>query len=133
MQYCKPETEIKVVLYSKWSWNVLDIVVKLGKGAIWRVDDLIRQYSEAQVSCPVTYCYSSGDVRRLMKDYRIVDLRKDHIFPYKVDKYIQYSYEHVWYFRWMLRSLFRSLERHLGSHSLVVAQAEEPIRKESTV
>ena len=34
LQYCKPETAIRVMLYPKWSWKVLDIVVRLGKRAI---------------------------------------------------------------------------------------------------
>lgn len=121
-QYCKPETEIRVMLYSKWSWKVLWIILNFGKGAFWRADELVRTYSEAQMGCPVTYYYSARDIQRLMQDYRIVRLHKDHIFPYKIEEYVRYSYEWVWYFRWMPKGLFRWLERHFGSHALVVAQ-----------
>jgi len=30
-----------------------------------------------------------------------VDVHKDHIFPYKIDKHVKYQYEWVWYFRWL--------------------------------
>jgi 2-polyprenyl-3-methyl-5-hydroxy-6-metoxy-1,4-benzoquinol methylase len=32
-KYCNPETEIRVMLYSKWSWNVFWIILKFGKEA----------------------------------------------------------------------------------------------------
>lgn len=35
-KYCKPDTEIRVMLYSKWSWKVFWIIFKYGKGAFWR-------------------------------------------------------------------------------------------------
>lgn len=120
--YCKPETEIRVMLYSQWSWKVLWIIFKFGKGAFWRANELVRTYSEAQTGCPVTHYYSSRDIRRLMRDFDIIEMRKDHVFPYKMDKYINYEYEWVWYFRWMPSSLFRWLEKRLGWHTLIVAK-----------
>lgn len=121
-KYCKPETEIRVMLYSKWSWKVFWIIVTYGKGAFWRASELVRTYSEAQTGSPVTWYFSFRDIRRLMADFEIVDMRKEHIFPYRIDKYINYEYEWVWYFRWMPKSLFRWLERHFGWHTLVVAR-----------
>lgn len=120
-KYCGSETEVRMMLYAKWSWKVLWIILAYGKGAFWRADNLIRAYSEAQTGCPVTYYYSFRDIRRLMKEYEIIQMRKDHIFPYQVDKYINYQYKWVWYFRWMPKQLFRWLEKHLGWHTMVVA------------
>ncbi len=121
-KYCHPDTEIRVMLYSKWSWKVLWIVVKYGRGAFWRASELVRTYSEAQTGCPVTHYYSFRDIRRLMKGYEILEMRKDHIFPYRIDRYLQYEYEWVWYFKWMPKPLFRFLEKTLGWHTLVVAR-----------
>lgn len=121
-KYCNPETEIRLMLYSKWSWKVFWIILNYGKGAFWKVDELVRRYSEAQTGCPVTYCYSFRDIRRLMSGFEILEIRKEHIFPYVIKKYINYEYEMVWYFRWMPKPLFRWLERHLGWHTLVVAR-----------
>ncbi len=121
-KYCSPQTEIRVMLYSKWSWKVFWIILKYGRGAFWRVAELVRAYSEAQTGCPVTYYYSFRDVRALLKGFAILEIRKDHIFPYVVEKYINYEYKREWYFRWMPRPLFRCLEGKLGWHTLIVAQ-----------
>jgi len=121
-RYCKPETELRLMLYSKWSWKVLWIIFVYGKGAFWRADELVARYSEAQTGSPVTYYYSFDGVRKLMRDYEIVDLRKDHIFPYRIDKYVKYEYEWVWYFRWLPMPWFRWLERRLGWHTLITAR-----------
>jgi ubiquinone/menaquinone biosynthesis C-methylase UbiE len=120
-KYCKPGTELRIMLYSKYCWKAMWIILKYGKGAFWRARELVRIYSEAETGSPVTYCYSSGDVRRLMRNYEISEIRKEHIFPYIIEKYVKYQYEKVWYFRWMPKILFRWLERHFGWHTLIVA------------
>jgi len=119
--FCKPGTELRVMVYSKWSWKVLWIILTYGKGAIWRSDELVRTYSEAQDGSPVTYSYSFDGARRLMRDYEVVDIRKDHIFPYQIDKYVKYEYQWVWYFRWLPTAWFSWLERRLGWHTLITA------------
>lgn len=121
-KYCGAATEVRIMLYAKWSWKVFGIILRQGKGAFWRADSLIRAHSEAQIGCPVTHYYSASAVRSLLQRYQIVGLRKDHIFPYKIDKYVKYEYERTWYFRWLPRRLFRALERWLGWHLLIVAK-----------
>lgn len=127
--YCKSDTEIRIMLYSKLCWKVLWIVMKYGKGAFWKADELIRRYSEAQPGCPVTYCYSFRDIRDLMMRFNILDIKKEHIFPYRIDKYIKYEYQRVWYLRWMPRLLFRWLEKHFGLHTLVIAEYKNELKK----
>jgi ubiquinone/menaquinone biosynthesis C-methylase UbiE len=111
LKYCKPETELRIMLYSKWSLNVLWMVLVRGKGAIWKADELIRRYSEAQTSCPVTHYYSFAGVRRLLADYEISELRKDYIRAYRVP--------HYWDL--MRTPIFRWLERLLGWNTMIVA------------
>lgn len=82
----------------------------------------MRTYSEAETGCPVTYYFSAGEIRHLMRDFEIVNMRKDHIFPYVVDKYIHHEYEWMWYFRWLPKRVFRWLEQRLGWHTLVTAR-----------
>jgi SAM-dependent methyltransferase len=119
--YCKPTTELRVMLYTKWSWKVLWIIATYGKGAFWRSDELVARYSEAQDGSPVTYYYSFDGVRKLMHDYDVGNIWKDHIFPYRIDKYVKYEYEWVWYFRWLPTPWFSWLERRLGWHTLITA------------
>jgi SAM-dependent methyltransferase len=119
--YCKQGTELRVMLYSKWSWKVFWINLTYGKGAFWRSDELVSKYSEAQTGSPVTYSYSFDGVRKLMRDYDVIKIRKEHIFPYRIDKYVKYEYEWVWYFRWLPTPWFSWLERRLGWHTLITA------------
>jgi len=124
-KYCNPDSEIRIMLYSKWSWKVFWIILEYGKGALWRADELIRTYSEAQTGCPITHYYSFKEICQLMKDFEIVEMHKTHVFSYKIDKYINYEYEWVWYFRWMPNSLFRWLEHYFGWHTLITAKPKE--------
>jgi SAM-dependent methyltransferase len=121
-QYCKPDTELRIMLYSRWCWKVFWIVAGYGKGAFWKADELVRTYSEAQTGSPVTYTYSFSGVRRLMNDFNVEKISKDHIFPYVIDKYVKYDYQWVWYFRWMPTPWFRWLEHRLGWHTLITAR-----------
>jgi len=121
-RYCKPDTELRLMLYTKWSWKVLWIIFGYGHGAIWRSYELVRRYSEAQEGSPVTFYYSFRGVRWLLSDYDVVDIHKDHIFPYQIDKYVKYEYQWVWYFRWLPMPAFRWLERRTGWHTMITAR-----------
>jgi SAM-dependent methyltransferase len=120
--YCGPHTELRIMLYAKWSWKVLWIVFTYGYGAFWRVRELVARYSEAEIGCPVTYVYSKAEAKALLRGFDIIQIRKDHIFPYRIDKYVKYEYQRVWYFRWLPRWAFRQLEALLGWHMLIVAR-----------
>ena len=122
-KYCGLTTELRIMLYSKWSWKVCWIIAKYGKGAFWRADELVQTYSEAQTGCPVTLYYSTREVRRLMQDFDILHIGKNFIFPYRIAKYTQYEYEREWYFRWMPAGLFDWLQHRLGWHLLIAAKA----------
>ena len=120
--YVHPGTEIRIMLYSKWSWKALWIVATYGKCQVWKARDLVQTYSEAESGSPVTYTYSPKDVVQLLDGYEVTEVRKDHIFPYVIGKYVKYQYQWVWYFRWIPMPFFRWFERKLGWHTLVVAK-----------
>jgi SAM-dependent methyltransferase len=120
--YLGPESELRLMLYSKWCWKTFWIVASYGKGAFWRAPELIAAHSEAQNGCPVTFTYSFNDLRLgLLKDFLVTSLEKDHVFPYVIEKYVKYEYEQVWYFRWMPPGLFRWFERQAGWHTMITA------------
>lgn len=121
-KYLGPESELRIMLYSKWCWKVLWIILKYSGGAFWRAKELVRAYSEAQTGCPVTYYYSFREIRQLLLAFQILEIRKDHIFPYQIEKYVHYEYEKVWYLRWMPKRLFRWMEQKYGWHTLVTAR-----------
>lgn len=123
--YVRPGTTIKVMVYNRHSWKVLQILFARGKGRFWRLAEFVAQHSEAQTGCPVTYTFTRRGIRRLLERYGFLvdELRVEHIFPYRVRDYVEYRYVKLWYFRWMPEPVFRCLERHLGWHLCVTARA----------
>lgn len=116
--YATPQTTLKVMVYHKWSWKVLWILFAYGKGRLWEADKLIARYSEAQTGCPVTYSYSREEGRRWLAQhgFETTETSVDHIFPYRIQDYVQYRYNRVWYFRWMPDWLFARLQKMFGWH-----------------
>lgn len=123
-KYIDRDSEVRIMVYSRYSWKALWVTMTYGRGQFWKVKDLIRRYSEAQEGSPVTFTYSGDDLRRLFAQHglRITEIYKDHIFPYVIPKYVQYEYEYEWYFRWLPAPVFRWLEKRLGWHTMVVAK-----------
>ncbi|HMD48414.1 MAG TPA: class I SAM-dependent methyltransferase [Bryobacteraceae bacterium] len=123
-KYLKPSSTVKIMVYNRWSWKVLWILLTYGKGQFWKLDRLIADYSEAEEGCPVTYSYSRSEARRLLQAHGLVvtDVAVDHIFPYSIPEYVRYEYKTVWYFRWMPKPLFRALERLFGWHLCLTAK-----------
>ena len=123
-KYVTPGTEVRIMVYNRWSWKVLWILFAYGKGQFWKLDRLIADYSEAQTGCPVTYSYSRRGGRRLLErhGFRVTRVFVDHIFPYSIPEYVQYQYKKVWYFRWIPKAFFRCLERMFGWHLCLIAK-----------
>ncbi len=122
-KYLAPSSTVKIMVYNRWSWKVLWVLLTYGKGQFWKLDRLVAEYSEAEEGCPVTYSYSRSGGRRLLEKHglRVIGVTVDHIFPYSIPEYVQYQYKVVWYFRWMPRFLFRALERTFGWHLCLTA------------
>jgi SAM-dependent methyltransferase len=125
-KYVTPESTVKIMVYNRWSWKVLCILLGYGKGRFWKLNRLIADYSEAEMGCPVTYSYSRTAGRRLLEKhgFRVTGVMVDHIFPFSIPEYVQYQYKVVWYFRWIPRPLFRALERAFGWHLCLTAQPQ---------
>jgi SAM-dependent methyltransferase len=117
-KYVTPDSTVKIMVYNRWSWKVLWILLVYGKGQFWKLNRLVAEYSEAQTGCPVTYSCSRTEGRRWFEDhgFRVTNIMVDHVFPYDIAEYVQYRYKVVWYFRWMPKALFRAFERAFGWH-----------------
>lgn len=114
--FVHPNSRLKVMVYNRFSWKVLWMVVLEG-GQVWKLDEIIAKHSEAQSGCPITYSYSRRTVRELAGEgFEIERTFVDHIFPYQIPKYVKYEYEFEWYFRYLPKSVFRAIERMFGWH-----------------
>ena len=120
---------LKLMVYHKWSWKVLWIILSYGGWRFWKLNEIVAKHSEAQTGCPVTYVYSKKEIRDLVEKcgFKVQEVRVEHIFPYRIPEYIRHRYRKVWYFRWIPRRGFRWLETHFGWHLLVTAVAKRRI------
>jgi 2-polyprenyl-3-methyl-5-hydroxy-6-metoxy-1,4-benzoquinol methylase len=121
-KYMGPASSLKIMVYHRYSYKVLWILLRCGMGAFWKLDELIARHSEAQTGCPVTYTYSRKTVRGLLEGFSVQTASVEHIFPYRIPEYKRYEYKKAWPFRWMPDALFHSLERRWGWHLCVTAR-----------
>ena len=120
--FLPPHGEFRLMVYHRSSWKVLWILLTEGRGAFWKLDELVARNSEAQTGCPVTYTYTPRSVRGLLRGFRVEQLFVDHIFPYRIPDYVKYRYIRKWYFRALPDPFFRALERRFGWHLCVTAR-----------
>jgi 2-polyprenyl-3-methyl-5-hydroxy-6-metoxy-1,4-benzoquinol methylase len=127
--FVKPGGTLKLMVYHRYSWKVLGILLIYGKGAFWKLDELVARHSEAQTGCPITYTYSKQAIRELLmlNGFEITDISVDHIFPYMIEDYVHYRYNKVCYFRYLPKSAFQWLEHHFGWHLCVTARVTQPL------
>ena len=121
-KFLKDDGELRMMVYSKISYKLFHFMKETGMWDFSNLDELIATYSEAQTGCPITYSYTFEGARRLFADYTILELRKEHIFPWKIQKYIKYEYEKEDCFKGISEEFFKELESELGWHMLVKAK-----------
>lgn len=105
-EYMDDGSEFRLMLYAKNSWK--NILIEEG-----------YDQPEAQSGCPVAFTYTQEEIRDLLRRYEILDIHQDHIFPYVVEKYVNYEYERQPWFKAMPDEMFQALERSLGWHTLI--------------
>lgn len=114
---------LKLMVYYRYSWKVLWILLTYGKGKFWKLDEMIAKNSEAQTGCPVTYSYTKESLKELIGDeFEVGEIFAEHIFPYRIRDYVKYEYVKEWYFRYLPNSVFRGLEKRLGWHLCMTAK-----------
>lgn len=116
-----PGGEFRLMLYHRYSWRVLCLLRQWWYP--WaKIDKVVARASEAQGNCPVVYTYTKRSARKLLEGFKIVDMRVEHIFPYRILDYINRRYIKEWYWEALPQKVFRWLERHIGWHLLIVAR-----------
>ena len=123
-QYLHERSMLKLMVYHRYSWKVLWLLLRSGKGQFWKTSELVAKHSEAQTGCPITYIYSRREGRALMErhGFHVTELWTDHIFPYRIRDYKEYRYRKEWYFRCLPRPVFRKLEQGFGWHLCITAE-----------
>src|SRR5580704_14162088 len=65
--YVRPGSTVKIMVYHRYSWKVLWILMTYGRFQFWKLTELVARYSEAETGCPVTYSYSKRELRHLIE------------------------------------------------------------------
>jgi|SRR5438067_5569034 len=121
-EYMGPESELRLMVYSKASYKLFQV---MREEAVWdlsRLDELIARNSEAQTGCPVTYTYTYNEARALLKGFDILEMRKAHIFTWDVDAYKRYEYKKDAAWAGVTDEQLENLEKELGWHLLIRAR-----------
>ncbi len=107
---CHQGSVLKMMVYAKHSWKSAMISSGLDQ-------------PEAQSGCPIANTYSREEISELLSQagFSVNAIRQDHIFPYKVSKYVKYEYELEDWFAAMPRDMFESLQKELGWHLMIDA------------
>ena len=108
-KFMGPQSEFRLMLYARNSWK--NIMIEAG-----------FDQPEAQSGCPIAFTYTQDEVRTLLQDYAVIDVRQEHIFPYVIEQYVRYEYELQPWFKAMPKEMFRALEQKLGWHMLIRAK-----------
>lgn len=102
--------ELRIMLYAQPSWKS----ALIGAGL---------QQPEAQSGCPIAEAYTAGEVDALLvaSGWVCTSLSRAHIFPYKIEDYVNYKYIKEPWFEVMPPEIIEALERELGWHWLIQA------------
>ena len=100
------KTVCKIMLYAKNSYKY------------FLMKDGLSRY-EAQKNVPVIDFYNLDDILKLLKNFKIIDIKQDFIFPYKIKDYKNNKYVKVDHFKYMNNKIFNVLKKNLGEHLLI--------------
>ena len=105
---CSDGSELRIMLYARNSWKAAMIDAGLDQ-------------PEAAAGCPIATTYSAAEAEELLKDFRILEMRQDHIFPFSIERYVNHEYQLEPWFEAMPEEMFRALKRSFGWHLLIRA------------
>lgn len=118
-KFCGPDTVIRVMLYSKWSWKGIGFFLTDGWRFGFSYSDTLAHFAEAQPGCPVAVAHDRRSLARLLSGFEVTSISKAHIFPYRVAPYTRGVLSKRLVFRLMPGAVYRLLCRLLGWHYLV--------------
>jgi 2-polyprenyl-3-methyl-5-hydroxy-6-metoxy-1,4-benzoquinol methylase len=121
-RYMTPQTELRLMVYSRVSYKLFWIMKQEGVWDASRIDELIARNSEAQTGCPVTYSYDAERAQALLDGFQILEMRKAHIFTWDVDAYTRHEYVKAPEWAHVSDAELAALERELGWHLLIRAR-----------
>ena len=74
---------------------------------------------ERKDNVPIANTYSIDETKKLFKNFKIIQIKKDHIFPYQIKYYKKHMYKKLPWFKKMPKKIFKILEKNIGWHTLI--------------
>jgi 2-polyprenyl-3-methyl-5-hydroxy-6-metoxy-1,4-benzoquinol methylase len=118
-KFCDHKTVIKLMFYSKYSWKAIEFFILHSWRFGFNYKKTIQYFAEAQLNCPVAEVYSLNELKNFFKEFDIIEIKKDYIFPYVIKDYIKGEMKRKFIFRMMPNFIFRYVESKLGWHYLI--------------
>jgi hypothetical protein len=117
------DTELRVMLYSKISFKLFQMMIENNEKKMINMETLIRNNAEAEYGCPVAYTYTFDEIRELVGGcgINIEKIWKTHIFSYDIDNYKKNIYVKNNYWDGVDDKIFKIMEKELGWHTLFIA------------
>jgi len=116
------ETELRIMLYNKFSLKSFDFFIQKGYKFGFNFNKTIQFYAEAQLGCPRALIFTKPEIKKLLSGLNVIQIRKDHIFVYKIKEYTQNKYIKRFLFRLVPKPLFELIKKSLGWHFLIKAK-----------
>lgn len=109
-EHVREDGEFRLMLYAANSWKAAMIDAGLDQ-------------PEAQSGCPIARTYTPETAAQLLaQHFRIESIEQTHIFPWKVEDYVEHRYVKQPWFEAMPADVFDALQRRFGWHLLIVAK-----------
>jgi len=124
-RFAGPDTLFRIMVYTKVSYKLFWVLKETNQWEFAHMDEIVAHYSEAREGSPVTYTYTMSGARDLMKNFELLELRKDHIFAFDIPTYKQGKLVRAKEFEGLSSERFRELEEELGWHLLITAKCKE--------
>ena len=75
-KYMDKNTEVRIMLYSKYSWKSFEFFLRYGYKFRFNFKKTIQYYAEAQLDCPIAFVYSKKAVKNLKKSWQEAMIEK---------------------------------------------------------
>lgn len=121
----KKDGELRIMLYSKYSFKLFDFMHQEDVWDLSLASEITQYYAEAQLNCPRALTYTFGEIRKLLKDFDIIEIKKDHLFKYSIPEYIKGEYVVADTFKNMEDVDFKEMCEEVGWHTLVRASLKK--------
>jgi len=114
------KSEFRIMVYSRASYKTFKLLHDI-EWNLPKLDSVVAKQSERAANCPITYTYTVNSAKRLLRGLSITDIRKAHIFPWRIDAYRngQYVLDDDW--KDVPTQDRLDLEEELGWHLLIKA------------